>query len=73
MRCFWQDIQGFAQPINDIRDPDDQDMHSDAVFAVKPSLIAKFKKTDDPERIAAEGVEGPFCEVSHDFDLVPMK
>ena len=73
MRCSSQDIQGFAQPITDVLYPDDQYTHTDAIFAVKQSLMAKFEKIDDPERNAAEGVEGPFFEVSHDFYLVPMK
>ena len=35
--------------------------------------MAKFEKVEDANRIAAEGVEGPFYEVVHDFVLAPAK
>ncbi|MGJ8586269.1 MAG: hypothetical protein ACSHXD_19435 [Marinosulfonomonas sp.] len=57
--------------ITHIFDPDDKYIHSDAVFGVKESLLAKFDLIEDPTRIAAEGAKGPFYEVVHDFVLAP--
>ena len=54
-----------------IFDPDDPYIHSDAVFGVKASLMARFATVDDPARVAAEGLSGPFVEVAHDFILAP--
>jgi catechol 1,2-dioxygenase len=44
---------------------------SDAVFAVKPSLLRDFvrREPDDPERPA--GIEGPWWSLESDFVLVP--
>ncbi len=46
-------------------------LDSDAVFAVKPSLLREFvlRSADDPERPA--GVEGKWYSVESDFVLVP--
>jgi hydroxyquinol 1,2-dioxygenase len=46
-------------------------LDSDAVFAVKPSLLREFvpRAADDPER--PEGVEGEWTSVRCDFALVP--
>ncbi|HVM56116.1 MAG TPA: dioxygenase [Gaiellaceae bacterium] len=46
-------------------------LDSDAVFAVKPSLLREFvrRKPDDPERPA--GVDGDWFSVESDFVLVP--
>jgi len=54
-----------------IFDPDDPYIHSDAVFGVKQSLMARFDLVDDPARIAAEGFTQPFYAVTHDFVLAP--
>jgi hydroxyquinol 1,2-dioxygenase len=43
-------------------------LDSDAVFAVKQSLIRDFEEVDDPERAAAYGVEPPFRHA--DFQVV---
>jgi hypothetical protein len=44
-------------------------LDSDAVFAVKPSLLRDFVKrsADDPER--PDGVEGPWVSVENDLVL----
>ncbi len=44
---------------------------SDAVFAVKPSLLREFveRAPDDPER--PEGIDGPWWSLHSDFVLVP--
>ena len=46
-------------------------LDSDAVFAVKPSLLREFvlRSADDPERPA--GIEGEWYSVESDFVLVP--
>ena len=41
------------------------------MFGVKQSLLAKFDWIDDPDRIEAAGMDGPYYEVVHDFVLVP--
>ena len=43
-------------------------LDSDAVFAVKQSLIRDFTVVDDPAKAAAYGVEAPFRQV--DFGVV---
>ena len=43
-------------------------LDSDAVFAVKQSLVRDFTVVDDPARAAAYGVEAPFRQV--DFEVV---
>lgn len=44
-------------------------LKDDAVFGVKESLIADFKKTDDPRRAAELGLANPFWAVQWDFIL----
>jgi len=52
-----------------ICDPDDPYVHSDAVFAVKASLMAKFEHVSDPARMATAGYTRPYYEVAYDFVL----
>jgi hydroxyquinol 1,2-dioxygenase len=54
-----------------IFDSESEYLESDAVFAVKPSLLREFvpRAADDPER--PEGVEGEWCSVENDIVLVP--
>ena len=47
------EAEGFETLITHIFDPDDEYIHSDAVFGVKESLLAKFDLIEDPARIAA--------------------
>lgn len=63
------EADGYETLITHIFDPDDDYIHSDAVFGVKESLLAKFELIEDPARIAAEHPDGPFYEVIHDFVL----
>jgi protocatechuate 3,4-dioxygenase beta subunit len=65
------EANGYETLITHIFDPDDKYIHSDAVFGVKESLLAKFDLIEDPERIAREGAAGSFYEVIHDFVLAP--
>lgn len=60
---------GFESLTTHIFDPDDPYIDSDAVFGVKASLLAAFRKVDDPARAKELGFEGWFWEVEHDFVL----
>lgn len=61
--------EGFETLVTHIFDPDDPYIHSDAVFGVKESLLAEFRRTDDPARAEALGFANPFWDVEHDFVL----
>ncbi|MEO3476450.1 intradiol ring-cleavage dioxygenase [Phaeobacter sp. CAU 1743] len=65
------EADGFDTLITHIFDPDDPYIHSDAVFGVKESLLAKFDLIEDPARISAAGFDRPYYEVLHDFVLAP--
>jgi hydroxyquinol 1,2-dioxygenase len=47
-------------------------IESDAVFAVKKSLIKEFTQVDDPEQAARYGLDGPFCLANFDIILQPV-
>jgi hydroxyquinol 1,2-dioxygenase len=61
--------QGFKPVVTHIFDADSDFLDSDAVFAVKPSLIKQFEAREpaDPERPA--GVQGEWASVEVDFVL----
>lgn len=65
------EAEGYETLITHIFDPDDPYIHSDAVFGVKESLLAKFDLIDDPVKVADAGFGGPYYEVVHDFVLAP--
>ena len=46
-------------------------IESDAVFAVKKSLIKEFTLVDDAEQAARYGLDGPFCLANFDIVLQP--
>jgi hydroxyquinol 1,2-dioxygenase len=46
-------------------------IESDAVFAVKKSLITEFTPVDDPGQAARYGLDGPFCLANFDIVLQP--
>ncbi len=62
---------GYEQLTTHIFDPDDPYIQSDAVFGVKQSLLAEFKRVDQPERARELGFDRPYYDVEHDFVLVP--
>ena len=62
---------GFETLTTHIFDPDDPYIHSDAVFGVKESLMARFEPIDAPQAIADARMDGPFLQVVHDFVLAP--
>jgi hydroxyquinol 1,2-dioxygenase len=55
--------------VTHIFDPDDPYIHSDAVFGVKESLLAKFDRVHDPERAKSFDFESDFWAVKHNFVL----
>ena len=65
------EAEGYETLITHIFDPDDPYVHSDAVFGVKESLLAKFDLIEDPDKIAEAGFDRPYFEVVHDFVLAP--
>ena len=60
---------GFETLITHIFDPNDPYIDSDAVFGVKQSLLAEFKKVDDPVRAKELEFSNPFWGVEYDFVL----
>ena len=66
---FIIEADGFETLTTHIFDPDDPYIDSDAVFGVKASLLAEFKKVDDPKRAAELEFAGPFWAVERDFVL----
>jgi catechol 1,2-dioxygenase len=60
---------GFQELTTHIFDPADPYINSDAVFGVKESLLAEFRKVDDPARAKEIGFDGAFWDVEHDFVL----
>lgn len=61
--------EGFEALTTHIFDPDDPYIHSDAVFGVKESLLAKFQPVEDPVRASDLGFAEKFWQVEHDFVL----
>jgi hydroxyquinol 1,2-dioxygenase len=64
---------GFQTLTTHIFDRDSDYLDSDAVFAVKPSLVREFvaRSADDPERPA--GVHGDWVSVENDITLAPTQ
>lgn len=60
---------GYDQLTTHIFDPDDDYINSDAVFGVKESLLAEFRKVEDIAASEKLGFEGPYWEVEFDFVL----
>jgi catechol 1,2-dioxygenase len=62
---------GYKMLTTHIFDPDDPYIHTDAVFGVKESLLAEFRRVEDSERASELGFGGPFWDVEFDFVLEP--
>jgi len=62
---------GYHTIVTHIFDSESDYLDSDAVFAVKPSLVRSFEQrsADDPEKPAA--VDGPWCSLECDILLAP--
>ncbi|APH73279.1 intradiol ring-cleavage dioxygenase [Aquibium oceanicum] len=61
--------EGFETLTTHIFDPHDRYINSDAVFGVKESLLAEFRKIDDADRARELEFAGSFWDVEHDFVL----
>ncbi len=62
---------GYQQVITHIFVDGDPYLDSDAVFAVKDSLIGKYRKIDSPEEAKRLGMPNPFTKLEWDFRLAP--
>ncbi len=60
---------GYDTVVTHIFTPDCPYLAEDAVFGVKPSLVADFARVDDPARAADLGLASPFWAVEWDFVL----
>jgi hydroxyquinol 1,2-dioxygenase len=64
---------GFEPVVTHIFTPDCPYLEEDAVFGVKESLIADFKRVDNPGEAKALDFVNPFWSVDWDFVLAPAK
>ncbi|KPA21294.1 Hydroxyquinol 1,2-dioxygenase [Shimia sp. SK013] len=62
-------LDGYQKLTTHIFDPDDKYIHSDAVFGVKESLMAEFKRIDDPAKVKEHGFSDVYYDVEYDFVL----
>ena len=67
------EAEGFEALTTHIFDPDDPYIDTDAVFGVKQSLLAEFRKVEDAEAAAEAKVAAPFYDVAFDFVLSRKK
>src|SRR5262245_56666201 len=62
---------GYQQVITHVFVEGDPYLDSDAVFAVKDSLIAKYREVKSPEEAKKLGMPTPFLRLDWDFNLAP--
>jgi len=62
---------GYQQVITHVFVEGDPYLDSDAVFAVKDSLIGKYRKVDAPAEAKKLGMPNPFVRLEWDFHLAP--
>jgi catechol 1,2-dioxygenase len=62
---------GYQQVITHVFVSGDPYLDSDAVFAVKESLIGEFRKVDSPAEAKKLGLPAPFLRLDWDFHLAP--
>jgi hydroxyquinol 1,2-dioxygenase len=62
---------GYQQVITHVFVEGDPYLDSDAVFAVKDSLIGKYQKVDSAEEARKLGMPNPFLKLEWDFHLSP--
>src|SRR5688572_18239079 len=60
---------GYQQVITHVFVDGDKHLDGDAVFAVKDSLIAKYKKVNNPDEAKKLGMPNPFLKLNWDFKL----
>ena len=69
---FVVSADGYEPVTTHIFDRTDPYLESDAVFAVKDSLICDFARHEVPDAEASRlGITGPFCTAEFDFRLTP--
>jgi hydroxyquinol 1,2-dioxygenase len=64
---------GYQQVITHVFVQGDKHLDGDAVFAVKNSLIARYRKVDNAEEAKKLGMPNPFLKLDFDFTLSPDK
>jgi catechol 1,2-dioxygenase len=64
---------GFERVVTHIFTPDCPYLKEDAVFGVKRSLVADFRRVEDQERAAQLRLNTPFWEVEWNFVLTPTQ
>ena len=64
---------GYQQVITHVFVEGDPHLDGDAVFAVKDSLVAKYKKVNDAAEAKKLGMPNPFLKLNWDFKLAPEK
>jgi len=62
---------GYQQVITHVFVQGDPYLDGDAVFAVKDSLVARYKKVNDAAEAKKLGMPNPFLKLSWDFHLTP--
>jgi hydroxyquinol 1,2-dioxygenase len=62
---------GYQPVITHVFVDGDPYLDGDAVFAVKDSLIAKYRKVDDAAEAKRLGMPSPFLRLDWDFRLAP--
>lgn len=62
---------GYQQVITHVFVEGDPYLDSDAVFAVKNSLVGKYRQVDAPEEAEKLGMPNPFLRLDWDFHLAP--
>jgi protocatechuate 3,4-dioxygenase beta subunit len=62
---------GYQQVITHVFVQGDPHLDGDAVFAVKDSLVAKYRKVNDAAEAKKLGMPNPFSRLDWDFHLAP--
>ena len=62
---------GYQQVITHVFVEGDPHLDGDAVYAVKDSLVGKYRKVDSPEEAKKLGMPNPFTKLEWDFRLAP--
>jgi hydroxyquinol 1,2-dioxygenase len=62
---------GYRTLVTHVFDDASEYLDSDAVFAVKPSLLRRFEERDGDDPARPDGVQGAWCSLNCDFVLAP--
>ena len=68
---FMIEAPGYERLVTHIFVEGSEYLESDAVFGVKDSLVAEFRKNESTAAAAQYGLRTPFSEVAYDFVLTP--